>query len=56
MKNAVFTGQPAYEMLETHPDWAPSLLLGHSEVNENDKDSFNSRLKRNQRSVVTRED
>ncbi|XP_073672338.1 uncharacterized protein [Paramisgurnus dabryanus] len=48
------SGQPAYEMLETHPDWAPSLLLNHSEVNENEKDSFSSRLKRNKRSGVTR--
>ncbi|KAK0152525.1 hypothetical protein N1851_005951 [Merluccius polli] len=26
------SGQPAYEMLETHPDWAPSLHLGHADA------------------------
>ncbi|KAM4612772.1 uncharacterized protein ACJ7VT_011001 [Polymixia lowei] len=26
------SGKPAYEMLESHPDWKPSLLLGHKEV------------------------
>ncbi|XP_054644392.1 uncharacterized protein LOC129188216 isoform X2 [Dunckerocampus dactyliophorus] len=26
------TGRPAYEMDESHPDWAPSLHLGHTEV------------------------
>ncbi|KAL1007700.1 hypothetical protein UPYG_G00090400 [Umbra pygmaea] len=25
-------GQPAYEMMETDPDWAPSLPLGHTEI------------------------
>uniref|UniRef100_A0A8C9ZFR5 THAP-type domain-containing protein n=1 Tax=Sander lucioperca TaxID=283035 RepID=A0A8C9ZFR5_SANLU len=25
-------GKPAYEMDESHPDWAPTLHLGHSEV------------------------
>ena len=29
----MFTGKPAYEMFESHPDWAPSLNLGHSEAN-----------------------
>lgn len=27
----VFTGKPAYEMLESDPDWIPSLHLGHSD-------------------------
>ncbi|XP_059902903.1 uncharacterized protein LOC132453873 [Gadus macrocephalus] len=27
------TGKPAYEMFESHPDWAPSLNLGHDEAN-----------------------
>uniref|UniRef100_A0A668AX52 Zgc:113019 n=1 Tax=Myripristis murdjan TaxID=586833 RepID=A0A668AX52_9TELE len=26
------SGKPAYEMNEAHPDWAPTLHLGHSEV------------------------
>ncbi|XP_065103380.1 uncharacterized protein [Paramisgurnus dabryanus] len=43
------SGQPAYEMFETHPDWAPSLLLGHSEVKTIDKDSFRRQLKRHER-------
>ncbi|XP_073328831.1 uncharacterized protein [Pagrus major] len=25
------SGKPAYEMLESDPDWVPSLLMGHSE-------------------------
>ncbi len=43
---SVFTGQPAYEMLETHHDWTPSLLLGHNEVKVPDKDRFARHLKR----------
>ena len=27
-----FSGAPSYEMMETDPDWVPSLKLGHSEV------------------------
>ena len=27
-------GAPSYEMLESDPDWAPSLHLGHVEVKE----------------------
>lgn len=27
-----YAGQPAYEMLETDPDWAPSLHLGHMDT------------------------
>lgn len=27
-------GKPSYEMMESHPDWAPSLHLGHGEVTE----------------------
>ncbi|XP_041847320.1 uncharacterized protein LOC121643832 [Melanotaenia boesemani] len=34
------SGQPAYEMLESHPDWKPSLHLGHSEVKATDKERF----------------
>ncbi|XP_078019358.1 uncharacterized protein LOC117245667 [Epinephelus lanceolatus] len=33
-------------MLETHPDWMPSLLLGHNEVKVPDKDRFARQLKR----------
>uniref|UniRef100_A0A3B3UAU8 THAP-type domain-containing protein n=1 Tax=Poecilia latipinna TaxID=48699 RepID=A0A3B3UAU8_9TELE len=28
------SGKPAYEMLTTHPDWKPSLLLGQKEVRQ----------------------
>ncbi|KAK2863569.1 hypothetical protein Q5P01_003102 [Channa striata] len=34
------SGQPAYEMLDTHPDWVPSLLLGHNEVKVTNKERF----------------
>ncbi|KAK0151189.1 hypothetical protein N1851_007669 [Merluccius polli] len=30
------SGKPSYEMLENHPDWTPSLRLGHSEVKPTD--------------------
>nr|XP_057937937.1 uncharacterized protein LOC131135721 isoform X2 [Doryrhamphus excisus] len=30
------TGRPANEMDESHPDWAPSLHLGHTEVEAGD--------------------
>lgn len=30
------TGEPAYDMMETHPDWAPSLHLGHTELKATD--------------------
>ncbi|XP_070177622.1 uncharacterized protein [Littorina saxatilis] len=30
------SGKPSYEMMETDPDWAPSLLLGHSEMKTTD--------------------
>ncbi|XP_054644027.1 oocyte zinc finger protein XlCOF22-like isoform X1 [Dunckerocampus dactyliophorus] len=32
------TGRPANEMDESHPDWAPSLHLGHTEVKAADND------------------
>ncbi|XP_026140785.1 zinc finger and BTB domain-containing protein 41-like isoform X1 [Carassius auratus] len=38
-------GRPAYEMLESDPDWAPSLYLGHNEVTAKNTD----RLKRYRR-------
>ncbi|XP_047224705.1 uncharacterized protein LOC124870209 isoform X4 [Girardinichthys multiradiatus] len=31
------SGKPAYEMLESHPDWKPSLLLGHSQVRQEEE-------------------
>nr|XP_046251593.1 uncharacterized protein LOC124062734 [Scatophagus argus] len=40
------TGKPAYEMNETHPDWAPSLHLGHTEVKVPDNERFQRRLRR----------
>uniref|UniRef100_A0A9J7WYY9 Transposase Helix-turn-helix domain-containing protein n=1 Tax=Cyprinus carpio carpio TaxID=630221 RepID=A0A9J7WYY9_CYPCA len=33
-------GKPSYEMLENHPDWKPSLRLGHSEVKQTDEVRF----------------
>ncbi|XP_051556083.1 uncharacterized protein LOC127442239 isoform X3 [Myxocyprinus asiaticus] len=46
------SGQPAYEMLDTHPDWAPSLLLGHNEVKLTDKNRFARQIRRRERSGV----
>ncbi|XP_052400897.1 uncharacterized protein LOC127948482 [Carassius gibelio] len=31
VKHLFHSGKPAYEMDESHPDWAPALHLGHSE-------------------------
>lgn len=31
LTSVVFTGKPAYEMLESDPDWVPSLHMGHSD-------------------------
>ncbi|XP_077058646.1 uncharacterized protein LOC143711199 [Siphateles boraxobius] len=42
------TGKPAYEMLECHPDWIPSLHLGHTEVKTTHTQRFNRRTKRQQ--------
>ncbi|XP_051548488.1 uncharacterized protein LOC127437542 [Myxocyprinus asiaticus] len=39
-------------MLDTHPDWAPSLLLGHNEVKLTDKNRFARQLRRHERSGV----
>nr|XP_057937898.1 oocyte zinc finger protein XlCOF22-like isoform X1 [Doryrhamphus excisus] len=38
------TGRPAYEMDESHPDWAPSLHLGHTEVEAGDNKSLHITL------------
>uniref|UniRef100_A0A147B4E3 Nuclease HARBI1 n=1 Tax=Fundulus heteroclitus TaxID=8078 RepID=A0A147B4E3_FUNHE len=41
------TGRPAYEMNETHPDWAPSLNLGHpAEGRAGDTEKFQRRIKK----------
>ncbi|XP_066522293.1 uncharacterized protein [Hoplias malabaricus] len=40
--------KPAYEMLERHPDWVPSLHLGHTEVKARNMERFNRRKKRQQ--------
>ncbi|XP_076465720.1 uncharacterized protein LOC143297245 isoform X2 [Babylonia areolata] len=37
-------GRPAYEMMKSDPDWAPSLHLGHTEVKTSDNTRHN-RLK-----------
>ena len=31
LTHCAFTGKPAYEMLDSDPDWVPSLHLGHDE-------------------------
>ncbi|XP_029941113.1 uncharacterized protein LOC115383164 [Salarias fasciatus] len=41
------TGRPAYEMNETHPDWAPSLHLGHTDVKTANYDRYYRRMIRN---------
>ncbi|XP_047444432.1 uncharacterized protein LOC125010113 [Mugil cephalus] len=41
-------GQPAYEMLETDPDWAPSLHLGHTSVKPTDAARAARRSRREQ--------
>lgn len=39
-------------MHDTHPDWAPSLLLGHSEVKVTNENRFARRLRRHERSGI----
>ena len=39
-------GKPSYEMLENHPDWKLSLLLGHDNVQMTDEARFQRSLKR----------
>ncbi|XDV34388.1 hypothetical protein PO909_004549 [Leuciscus waleckii] len=34
------SGKPSYEMFENHPDWKPSLRLGHSDVKQTDEARF----------------
>ncbi|XP_035992033.1 uncharacterized protein LOC118562916 isoform X2 [Fundulus heteroclitus] len=40
--------QPAYEMMETDPDWAPSLRLGHTDLQPTDSARSARRGKRQQ--------
>ncbi|KAL7875143.1 hypothetical protein SRHO_G00061130 [Serrasalmus rhombeus] len=40
------SGKPAYGMLESHPDWAPSLHLGHDEIKESETEGPASQSKR----------
>uniref|UniRef100_A0A1A8LX43 THAP-type domain-containing protein n=3 Tax=Nothobranchius pienaari TaxID=704102 RepID=A0A1A8LX43_9TELE len=39
-------GQPAYEMMETDPDWAPSLHMGHNSVRPTDTSRAARRMAR----------
>ncbi|KAM4540433.1 uncharacterized protein V3H82_022443 [Fundulus diaphanus] len=39
-------GKPAYETNESHPDWVPSLHLGHMKVTAADKERFQQRKRR----------
>ncbi|XP_037547660.1 uncharacterized protein LOC119424274 [Nematolebias whitei] len=41
-------GQPAYEMMESDADWAPSLRLGHTDVKPTDAARYARRRKRDQ--------
>uniref|UniRef100_A0A672LSC5 THAP-type domain-containing protein n=1 Tax=Sinocyclocheilus grahami TaxID=75366 RepID=A0A672LSC5_SINGR len=43
------SGEPSYEMQENHPDWKPSLLLGHSDVQATDQERFEWYAKRKMR-------
>ncbi|XP_035857394.1 uncharacterized protein LOC118495096 [Sander lucioperca] len=40
------SGKPSYEMFENHPDWKPSLRLGHSDVKKTDEVRFQRQAKR----------
>ncbi|CAL9688451.1 unnamed protein product [Knipowitschia caucasica] len=40
------SGKPAYEMLENHPDWTPSLLLGHNDVQKTDEARYQRQVRR----------
>ncbi|KAL0993151.1 hypothetical protein UPYG_G00103900 [Umbra pygmaea] len=40
------SGKPSYEMLENHPDWTPSLRLGHNDVKETDVARYQRQVKR----------
>ncbi len=48
----MFPGKPAYEMCESHPDWAPSLHLGHSEIEPTEAEQF-ARLVNSERRRTT---
>ncbi|XP_026125674.1 uncharacterized protein LOC113107400 [Carassius auratus] len=40
------SGKPSYQMLENHPDWTPSLLLGHNDVKETNVARYQRQVKR----------
>ncbi|KAM4591554.1 uncharacterized protein PAE49_017116 [Odontesthes bonariensis] len=40
------SGKPSYEMLENHPDWTPSLRLGHNYVKETDVARYQRQVQR----------
>ncbi|XP_065136251.1 uncharacterized protein [Paramisgurnus dabryanus] len=40
------SGKPSFEMLENHPDWTPSLRLGHNDVKETDEARYQRQVKR----------
>ncbi|XP_059358734.1 uncharacterized protein LOC132097125 isoform X2 [Carassius carassius] len=40
------SGKPSYQMLENHPDWTPSLRLGHNDVKETDVARYQRQVKR----------
>lgn len=44
----VIVGQPAYEMMESDPDWAPSLRMGHTDIKPTDSTRSARRFKRDE--------
>ncbi|XP_054642149.1 uncharacterized protein LOC129187227 isoform X8 [Dunckerocampus dactyliophorus] len=49
------TGRPANEMDESHPDWAPSLHLGHTEVKAADNERLQITLHKEELSPTREE-
>ncbi|XP_054644029.1 zinc finger protein 1 homolog isoform X2 [Dunckerocampus dactyliophorus] len=49
------TGRPANEMDESHPDWAPSLHLGHTEVKAADNERLQITLHEEELSLTREE-
>lgn len=48
-KTAFIVGQLAYEMMETAPDWSPSLYLGQTDIIRSTKGSEWEQQRRDQR-------
>lgn len=48
-----FSGKPAYEMLTTDPDWAPSLNMGYKNIATNAERAERAKSRRKQSVVYT---